>query len=92
MGAKRMRPEPATGAPIWNVLPGLSFGLENPPNEGWIRLDFLGFSRPKRAFSMGYTGFPEIFFSASLLALETAGRLRQEAFATFDGTGLIRGL
>ena len=25
--------------------------------EGWISLDFLGFSRPNRDFSMGYTGF-----------------------------------
>jgi hypothetical protein len=25
--------------------------------EGWKSLDFLGFSRPSRAFSMGYAGF-----------------------------------
>jgi hypothetical protein len=28
-----------------------------PENKGWISLDFLGFSRPNRDFSMGYAGF-----------------------------------
>jgi hypothetical protein len=30
------------------------FRCEDPHNEGWIVLDFLGFSRPNRDFSMGY--------------------------------------
>jgi hypothetical protein len=33
------------------------FGRENLGFEGWKGLDFLGFSRPNRAFSMGYAGF-----------------------------------
>jgi hypothetical protein len=39
------------------------FSRENPGFEGWKGLDFLGFSRPNRAFSMGYAGFSlkEIF-------------------------------
>jgi hypothetical protein len=30
------------------------FRCETPDYEGWISLDFLGFSRPNRDFSMGY--------------------------------------
>jgi hypothetical protein len=33
------------------------FGRGNPRLWGWKGLDFLGFSRPNRAFSMGYAGF-----------------------------------
>src|SRR6202044_3002777 len=33
------------------------FGREGPAVGGWIPLDFLGFSRPNRDFSMGYTDF-----------------------------------
>jgi hypothetical protein len=33
------------------------FGRENPGFERWKSLDFLGFSRPNRAFSMGCAGF-----------------------------------
>jgi hypothetical protein len=31
-----------------------SFRCEDPAYEGWISLDFLGFSRPNLYFSMGY--------------------------------------
>jgi hypothetical protein len=30
------------------------FGAKTPVIEGWIYLDFLGFSRANRDFSMGY--------------------------------------
>jgi hypothetical protein len=30
------------------------FRSEDPDSEGWISLDFLGFSRPNRDFSMSY--------------------------------------
>jgi hypothetical protein len=30
------------------------FAAKTPDYEGWIFLDFLGFSRPKRDLSMGY--------------------------------------
>jgi hypothetical protein len=33
------------------------FRCENPVFERWTSLDFLGFSRPNRDFSMGYGGF-----------------------------------
>jgi hypothetical protein len=33
------------------------FRFKAPAFGGWKSLDFLGFSRPNRDFSMGYTGF-----------------------------------
>jgi hypothetical protein len=33
------------------------FAMKTPAFERWISLDFLGFSRPKRDLSMGYTRF-----------------------------------
>jgi hypothetical protein len=33
------------------------FVAKTPDFAYWILLDFLGFSRPNLAFSMGYTGF-----------------------------------
>jgi hypothetical protein len=45
------------------------FRCEDPDNEGWISLDFLGFSRPNLDFSMGYVGFlAEENFSRSFAA------------------------
>jgi hypothetical protein len=47
----------------------LAHGLlsaKTPAFEGWKSLDFLGFSRPKRDFSMGYTGFSLEQFSRAL--------------------------
>jgi hypothetical protein len=59
------------------------FRCENPENEGLISLDFLGFSRPNRTFSMGYTGKPtKVFsrrFSVMLRGAGTAARGRERA-------------
>jgi hypothetical protein len=44
------------------------FCLENPSKTPWISLDFLGFSRPNRAFSMGYTGKTAQDFSSPFSA------------------------
>jgi hypothetical protein len=38
-------------------LDGVGLALKNPDYEGWIFLDFLGFSRPNRDLSMGYARF-----------------------------------
>jgi hypothetical protein len=35
------------------------FGAKTPVYDGCKSLDFLGFSRPNLAFSMGYAGFSE---------------------------------
>jgi hypothetical protein len=40
------------------------FVAKTPAYKGWIILDFLGFSRPNRDFSMGYTDFSEENFSS----------------------------
>jgi hypothetical protein len=40
--------------------------------EGWKSLDFLGFSRPNRAFSMGYAGFSLKEISRALLPVAAA--------------------
>jgi hypothetical protein len=40
------------------------FACENRRYEGWISLDFLGFSRANRDLSMGYEGFSRENFSA----------------------------
>ena len=49
---------------------------KDPAFEGWISLDFLGFSRPNRDLSMGYTGFSLKSFSWPFCpwAFEAAGR------------------
>src|SRR6185437_13796119 len=39
---------------IWIVLKRGCFATESSRPGSWIRLDFLGFSRPNRDFSMGY--------------------------------------
>jgi hypothetical protein len=49
--------------------------LAKTPNyEGWLSLDFLGFSRQKRDLSMGYTGFSLENFSRALLPFSTTRR------------------
>jgi hypothetical protein len=42
---------------------------------GWICLDFLGFSRPNRDFSMGYGEETHKTFSCRLLAFEARARV-----------------
>ena len=51
-------------------LAGRCFGSKAPAKTGWISLDFLGFSRPNRAFSMGYAGFSLEEISRALSRLE----------------------
>jgi hypothetical protein len=62
------------GAPIWVFLGG-GCSVENAPAyEGLIVLDFLGFFRPDRDLSMGYTRFSRVeFFSTLSLALAAPG-------------------
>jgi hypothetical protein len=43
------------------------FGRENLVCGGWKDLDFLGFFRPNRAFSMSYAGFSLKEISRALL-------------------------
>jgi hypothetical protein len=51
---------------------GLSpFRYENPDYEGWISLDFLGFSGPNRAFSTSYKRFSVENFSLQFFPLRS---------------------
>jgi hypothetical protein len=60
------------------------FGRETPRFEGWKSLDFLGFSRPNRAFSMGYAeislkeNFSRPFAQAAAPERGTWGRGHEE--------------
>jgi hypothetical protein len=55
-GARRLLRLKADQA-VWIVLADGRLAAKTPVCEGWKSLDFLGFSRVKRAFSMRYTGF-----------------------------------
>ena len=59
------RPRPRS---IWIFLDGRGFVLESPENKAWISLDFLGFSRPNRDFSMRYADKSTKIFSYAFLA------------------------
>jgi hypothetical protein len=48
---------------------------KNPVCGGWICLDFLGFSRPNRGFSISYAVKPHKTFSRRLLAFEARERV-----------------
>jgi hypothetical protein len=51
------------------------FVAKTPTYDRWISLDFLGFSRPNQALSMGYAGFSlENFSSPFTLGVRSAGR------------------
>jgi hypothetical protein len=60
--SRRSGREVGQAAHVWVFLAPRRFGLKTPVFEGWIHLDFLGFSRPNRDFSMGYAGFSRAEF------------------------------
>jgi hypothetical protein len=55
--------------------------------EPWILLDFLGFSRQKRDFSMGYAGFSLKEISRALLPAAAPGQ--EQGFVTCKDAGLV---
>jgi hypothetical protein len=62
------------GQSVWVFLTRGRFAAKAPTDERWIHLDFLGFSRPNRDFSMGYAaGSEETFFSALSPGVRRAG-------------------
>ena len=72
--------------PVWVPLGDGHFAAKSPVFEGWKSLDFLGFSRPKRAFSMGYAGFSLKKISRGPLALmRAAGADRLEPLGLRKG-------
>jgi hypothetical protein len=66
------------------------FGFKHPAFEAWISLDFLGFSRPNRDFSMGYADFSLNDFSQASLAsrggTEACGRGHAEGRIVHDAS------
>jgi hypothetical protein len=48
---------------VWIFLARAVLLAKAPASEGWKSLDFLGFSRPNRDLSMGYTGISSKIFS-----------------------------
>jgi hypothetical protein len=61
------------------------FGRGNPRLWGWKGLDFLGFSRPNRAFSMGYAGFSLKEISRAPFAAEPERERLLTIFACGEG-------
>jgi hypothetical protein len=66
---------------VWDFLARGSFAAKTPDHEGWISLDFLGFSRPNRDFSMGCAAFWRKKISRALLPL---GRRRDRSRYSYD--------
>jgi hypothetical protein len=70
--------------PIWFFLARRRFAAKIPAKGYWISLDFLGFSRPKRDFSVGSTDFCIEILSCALfpyvrdVGLEASGRAVEE--------------
>jgi hypothetical protein len=56
-----------------DFLGAAPFLFKTPFLWGWISLEFLGFSRPNRAFSMSYAGFSLEIFSRALSPIRRAG-------------------
>jgi hypothetical protein len=57
---------------IWVFLARRRFAAKTPDFEGWISLDFLGFSRANRDFSIGYADKSEKNFSSRFCRRERA--------------------
>jgi hypothetical protein len=50
------------------------FAAKTPVYEGWISLDFLGFSRPNLDLSIGYVDFSRKKISRALFRRRNAGK------------------
>ncbi len=70
---------------IWIVLDRQRFAAKITAKACWISLDFLGFSRPNRDFSMGYGGFSAKIFSSRFFPLRGRFRTKEFAFDTRKG-------
>jgi hypothetical protein len=66
------------------------FAAKTADYEGWISLDFLGFSRPNRDFSMGYADEAGNVFRSPFSALVEAME-REHAVWTCGRAGLFMG-
>ena len=84
---------------VWIVLEPGCLAAKTPGNDCWISLDFLGFSRPNRDLSKGYTRFSLENFSSRFLpgfrgaeaqtnrGIEGAGLFIAQAYLNFRFSG-----
>ena len=73
LGRRSSWRRPAGQSTNFGFLDAWAFWREDPVFGGWKSLDFLGFSRPNRDFSMGYAGlFVEKFSHGPSPALREA--------------------
>jgi hypothetical protein len=66
----------AVRRPGLDFLGSHRFAAKTPDYEGWISLDFLGFPRPNRDFSMGYTRFSAKIFSRAFVVAKGLSKRR----------------
>jgi hypothetical protein len=76
--------------PVWVFLGPRPFAAKALVYGGWKSLDFLGFFRPKRAFSMGYAGFSLKEISRAIPAVERSPR-RERAVEAMRKGGIAHG-
>jgi hypothetical protein len=92
LGQSRLGSFAATGAtlgpgdPVWVFLGLGRLAAKTPGFERWKSLDFLGFSRPDRAFSMGYAGFLLKEISSALLPPRISVGTAAHDFGLLKGT------
>jgi len=81
--------EGGRGLRIWIVLANPPLATRRGQIGGWKRLDFLGFSRPNRAYSMGYRRFSAKVFFAPLAGRQSDSS-RSIAPVCFPGHAVFR--
>jgi hypothetical protein len=75
--------------PVWVFLGSGRLAAKTLLYEGWKGLDFLGFSRPNRAFSMGYAGFSLKEISRALLPPRQNVGTAAHDLGLAEGDGLV---
>ena len=76
------------GSPVWIFLGSGGLPAKTSGFEGWKSLDFLGFSRPNRAFSKSYAGFSPKKIPRALCPRGRPREGRGHDFGLWKGTDL----
>jgi hypothetical protein len=87
--ARRRLSGRATRRAVWVFLAHGPLTAKALVYEGWKSLDFLGFSRPNRDFSMGYADFSLKEISRALLPTTAASAGWARAFSACVSAGLF---
>jgi hypothetical protein len=77
--------------PVWVFLGSGGLAAKTLVYGGWKGLDFLGFSRQNRAFSMGYAGFSLKEISRALFAATPKPWNGSPRFWPAERDGLVMG-